>query len=1445
MSGADSGQGGDTSTGFGALGNTLTGGIQDISALLPLLGTEQCETHIGSALSEGWLYVAATPMSIFGSLGMARAGFKALVAGWTSLRILGSRKLKDTGFQPTGTNLSLIMLNEDENKDQHLAETRLHAMLGDLHIEDARTLKLTSNCGSWNFYMFLSTAFFCFLALTPYIHLNIQASKEHAKLPVSIRWLLPSFRVFGGFLTATMIQIVIQRRLVTIIKSRLIFMALDRQVKDIKLDRHPEVLWHPGAASEACLWSLQQFFSDRKASEKQSWWKLWGGKREEKKEEQKEKEVEAQEEKKDAASIKSKASDVSNKSGSKVAPPPSPHSPSPSSPHADTFDRAPSIESQGRTGDGGSLRDLVQYPSSNRIFRKGALAALATTRRRRHSGESTHSISPSNIPLPESPPTETSSVKGSVKENPDEQTTPIQTSTIEAGGETKSNQEAEPVTVEAPSSPPKSLQDEDKASVKSKHDTITLPATAGLTVEGDSGAKAERATLASVKPKAWINKLKFWRKWRWRKKPTPGLAPQVEPEYNEEALAKLEKELEESLQVHFPPFDPTSRIPLPILSFLNSYGIHLRIPIYWPSQILLAFGILASVVGYLGCFTVVQSVKNNAAPAIWLGLEAALSIIRMFIWAANPEGDSAPRLQFRLQLAAFPPLPTCNKYEETIKAEQTLPLIRAKEFLQEVTAYAGLLDRFDSQDVSIFYTLTRTRDLTRVLYITLFDYKERTTRIYTRENGEPVIYTGTPVEIDLEHDIIQTKMTDQTVDQKVDPIAGDIDLMTALSEHYQSIMKKLDLREKTSSMEEIIKITWDLSEHTRAEPEVAAGPLELPEKTLADDISYLEEGEHQDDRRSLSTQRGEQISQCMTIVTRSFNYELETSVQDVTKEEAEEAIYLLIIEWRWIEWLCAVEAGRCENVLQENYNAMVTQVNQRRRQDLSPDAPKVGDELTEWMKHEWAKHARIRLTQDKEKALARLKAAADSLDVDFVSASKQDIDSKMVDRLWADATKAIKEMWENNIGSENRDRIVGISTDEDLEEATRKLETAERSFMEYLVRSFSDPNDHILEEKMRELQELDNRVGEMRRRKEENEKGGLVGELDNGENEAKAWLDDHMNGADRLARNKDTNTKAREITRKVSLARCQQIFTRLKAELHDIMESYDLERWKGFVVSSRVAELTHTNSPLLVVSREMAFEVGISAMARAISRIKGAIFLELDYFEEDDDFILAELLHKMQWGDLSILGSIIFYRTTLGPLTTAALLQTLKSNPKIISITGQTSPLGDEIVAALAVNNNLARQVTSPPFIAFEECVAYIDRVPIILMLRDNSAVRVDFFGPRDGNLCLGLAHRNDQRESTLRIETGNRKPLQKSVHGGTVFTNDNAVLLPGVHFDAGFRNTVYIRTEDTNHEIRFVHLLDEYGSPYNAGSDSWSTDKLASCSSPRRRYLTTLCLDI
>ncbi|KAL0952237.1 hypothetical protein HGRIS_006527 [Hohenbuehelia grisea] len=119
-------------------GTTVADGIQDISALLPLLGTEQCEQHVGSALVGGYLYAAFAPLSIFGSLGIARAGVKAVVACLHFRTHRGAKLLQSAGFEPVGKALSQIMWKGD----CYVAETQLTETLKKLQITDVTNLSV-------------------------------------------------------------------------------------------------------------------------------------------------------------------------------------------------------------------------------------------------------------------------------------------------------------------------------------------------------------------------------------------------------------------------------------------------------------------------------------------------------------------------------------------------------------------------------------------------------------------------------------------------------------------------------------------------------------------------------------------------------------------------------------------------------------------------------------------------------------------------------------------------------------------------------------------------------------------------------------------------------------------------------------------------------------------------------------------------------------------------------------------------------------------------------------------------------------------------------------------------------------------------------------------------------------------------------------------------------
>jgi hypothetical protein len=124
----------------GGIGSTHTGGIQDIAAILPLLGTGQCSVQVSSALTRGYLYAASAPMSIIGSLGVVNVGCKTLAACFSFRNIEGARILGNMGFQPQGENLSLIMVEggKEKNLGRYIIEDRLDLTIDEFNIDGNR-----------------------------------------------------------------------------------------------------------------------------------------------------------------------------------------------------------------------------------------------------------------------------------------------------------------------------------------------------------------------------------------------------------------------------------------------------------------------------------------------------------------------------------------------------------------------------------------------------------------------------------------------------------------------------------------------------------------------------------------------------------------------------------------------------------------------------------------------------------------------------------------------------------------------------------------------------------------------------------------------------------------------------------------------------------------------------------------------------------------------------------------------------------------------------------------------------------------------------------------------------------------------------------------------------------------------------------------------------------
>ena len=241
----------------------------------------------------------------------------------------------------------------------------------------------------------------------------------------------------------------------------------------------------------------------------------------------------------------------------------------------------------------------------------------------------------------------------------------------------------------------------------------------------------------------------------------------------------------------------------------------------WPLLLLLLIGLLASVVGYVGCFSIVQNSASSLGPVSWLSLEVGLSVMRLAIWAWNPTGDDAPPLEINLELDKYEPLPTCNKDNAEILRSSVLPLTRARDFLKNITSFVGLIKPFSNPDLSLYYTLTRRRTYKesflrsvvddepwdaekhelggRTLYITVFDHKERTTRVYTRlgdSDREVEFFCSTKSNallLDVGHFILEVEIG-AGIKLKDDPVCSDSNNLDLIREHHRSILEHIQYR---------------------------------------------------------------------------------------------------------------------------------------------------------------------------------------------------------------------------------------------------------------------------------------------------------------------------------------------------------------------------------------------------------------------------------------------------------------------------------------------------------------------------------------------------------------------------------------------------------------------------------------------------------------------------
>ncbi|KAJ7573329.1 hypothetical protein C8J56DRAFT_517469 [Mycena floridula] len=231
-----------------SVGTTLVSGIQDISAFLPIIGTEQCERHVGSALDGGFLYAAATPLSMFGSLGIIKASIAVLFA---SIHSQLAQMLSDAGFKLEGSAAAMIgkvprgekekrkdKEEEKEERTPYVAARQFLELLKEQHIEnDASRLSLEFTYFQWNISLIIMTILLLPLSITPYIPIIV----ENHGITV---WIYPLLRIIGSAICVITVQVIIQIRTKTILNDVLMTLKKESGEKDgqesSQLDRNDE-----------------------------------------------------------------------------------------------------------------------------------------------------------------------------------------------------------------------------------------------------------------------------------------------------------------------------------------------------------------------------------------------------------------------------------------------------------------------------------------------------------------------------------------------------------------------------------------------------------------------------------------------------------------------------------------------------------------------------------------------------------------------------------------------------------------------------------------------------------------------------------------------------------------------------------------------------------------------------------------------------------------------------------------------------------------------------------------------------------------------------------------------------------------------------------------------------------------------------------------------------
>ena len=147
-------------SGGSSVGGTITNGIQDLCSSSPSARDRAgANTTSAPPSKKGFLYAAAAPIVPLWQSRRRQSGFQnspICYLLFLGSKFDGAKTLAAAGFKPEGTNLSLIMLDEEEGG--YCCEKRLESMMEELHVDDSNKISVSSKTCDWNIQMTSATA---------------------------------------------------------------------------------------------------------------------------------------------------------------------------------------------------------------------------------------------------------------------------------------------------------------------------------------------------------------------------------------------------------------------------------------------------------------------------------------------------------------------------------------------------------------------------------------------------------------------------------------------------------------------------------------------------------------------------------------------------------------------------------------------------------------------------------------------------------------------------------------------------------------------------------------------------------------------------------------------------------------------------------------------------------------------------------------------------------------------------------------------------------------------------------------------------------------------------------------------------------------------------------------------------------------------------------------